>query len=50
MKKGSDIDNRKKSVVKKGFEIAIQQQSAQRTNTIQNLSVPEKLVCPEPFP
>ena len=39
IKKESDITNRQKSV-KKGFNIAIQQQPAQRGNTIQNLSVP----------
>ena len=34
----------------KGLNIAIQQQPAQRRNTIQNLSVPEELVRPEPVP
>ena len=34
----------------KGFNIAIQQQPAQRRNTIQNLSVPEELVRSEPVP
>ena len=50
MKKESDINNRQKSVVMKGFDIAIQQQPAQKINTIQNLCVPEKLECPEPIP
>ena len=34
----------------KGFDIAIQQQPAQKINTIQNLCVPEKLERPEPIP
>ena len=50
MKKESDINNRQKSVVMKGFDIAIQQQPAQKINTIQNLCVPEKLELPEPVP
>ena len=50
MKKESDINNRQKSVVMKGFDIAIQQQPAQKINTIQNLCVPEKFERPEPIP
>ena len=48
MKNESDITYRQKSV-KKGFNIAIHQ-PVQRGNTIQSLSVPEKLVRPEPAP
>ena len=49
MKKESDINNWQKSV-KKGFNITNQQQPAQRINAIQNLSMPEELVHPEPVP
>ena len=49
IKKESDIINQQESV-KKGFSISIQQQPAQRRNTIQNLSVLEELVRPEPAP
>ena len=45
IKKESDINNRQKSV-KKGFNVTIQQQPAQRIDTIQNLSVPEESVHP----
>ena len=48
IKKESDITNQQNSV-KKGFNITIQQ-STQRRNTIQSLSVPEELVSPEPAP
>ena len=48
IKKESDITIRQKSV-KEGFNIRIRQ-PVQRANTIQNLSVPEELVCAEPVP
>ena len=48
-KREKDITNRQKSI-KKGFDTVIQQKPAQRGNTIQNLSLHEELVRPEPAP
>ena len=49
IKNENDITNRQNSI-EKGCNIAIHQQSAQRRNTIQYLSVPVELVHPEPIP
>ena len=49
IKKESDIITQQKPV-KEGFSISIQYQPVQRRNTIQNLSVLEELVRPEPVP
>ena len=49
IKKESDVINQQKSV-KRGFTISIQHQPAQRRYTIQNLSILDKRLRPEPVP
>ena len=49
IKKESDVINQQKSV-KRGFTISIQHQPAQRRYTIQNFSILDKRLRPEPVP